>query len=636
MKHSEEYLNSFSVEHLKKFDEDYYNGKPSIPDSTYDEIRAVVKSKNPDHPYFSKVGAPPSAHLSQVELVIHMGSQQKVDTEDDIRRWYESSVGSGELLVMEKLDGSSVEIVYDNGVLQRVATRGDGTIGNDITANARKWKNIPLSIPRYDKFVVRGEAILSISTWKDKFPGTSNPRNTSNGTIMRKDGEKNEHVSVIVFDCDTDGEHGDLLPDRLDARLLLLHDLGFDVVPCMVASNIGDLRNIYNTYRDTTRKSLDYEIDGLILSCPKKSTIRELGYKDGGSRPRGQAAYKFPPEKGVSKVVNITLTMGHTGALIPTAEVEPVRIGGVTITSILLNNQEFVRDLNVNIGDTVMIERAGDVIPYMSKVVEKNSEGCFKYPSSCPYCDGPLSLEGRHIICFNEECEGKSYQIIKNWVNKLDIKHLGDTLLRVLYDLEMVKEIPDLYDLTVDSIKSIRVGNGVLGKSMAEKVISEIDKTREIPVDLLMGSVSVKFLGRSMAGHIGLAHPNDYFSVGLEELSSKENMGVNKASMMMDSLKNRRETIEKILTKVSILAPKQVEKLSSKFSGVALVFTGVRPTAEEKELFESNGGIIKDSVSKNATHLVQKSAESESSKSKKARDLGLQVIGYKDFQMMLS
>ena len=627
-------LMKYTTEDLKKLDSSYYNGESLIPDSEYDRIREEVRSDNPNDPYFNSIGASPSGHLSQVDLIMHMGSQQKVTTQEEIKNWYENSVKNGEVLLMEKLDGSSVEILYENGRLKRVSTRGDGSKGSDITENARRWKNLPGAIPRFDRFVVRGEALLPISVWKEEFEGTANPRNASNGTIMRKDGGKNEHITVVAFDCDS--EDKDTLPDAMDARLLALHDLGFDTVPCMVCQNIGDLNSAYEMYRDKTRAMLDYEIDGLIISCQRKSDILSLGYKDGGSRPRGQAAWKFPPEKGTTKVVAIHLTMGHTGAIIPTAELEPVKIGGVTVSNVLLNNFEFVRDLGVNIGDTVLIERAGDVIPYMSKVTEKGPNGGhFTHPDNCPFCNNPLSVDGRAVICTNEECEGKMFQVIKNWVNKLDIKHLGDTLLRTLYDLGMVDGIPDLYDLTVDSLKAVKVGNGILGKSMAEKVMTEINKTREVPCDLFMGSVSVKFLGRSMAGHIGLSHPAEYFSISKEDLASKENMGINKAEMMIESLKIRKEMIEKILSKISISQPKKVVVESSRFSGMAMVFTGVRPTKEEKEFFESNGGIIRDSVSKNATHLIQKSVESESSKSKKARDLGLKVIGYQEFSQLL-
>jgi DNA ligase (NAD+) len=619
-----------TIEDLKRFDAAYYNGEAEIPDSTYDRIREEVKARFPGDPYFNTVGAKP--HLSQVRLNIHMGSQQKVSTVDEIKRWYEGSVVSGEILVMEKLDGSSVELTYEDGVLQRVATRGDGTIGTDITDNARSWKNLPSTIPVMDRLIIRGEAMLSLSDWKEHFQSTANPRNAANGTIMRKNGENNNHITVTAFDCDSDTN---LLPDRMDSRLLLLQDLGFCTVPCMSCYNIADLNGIYSAYRDRTRASLDYEIDGLILSCTNKSDIINLGYKDGGSRPRGQAALKFPSEKGETTVLAINLTIGHTGALIPTAELEPVRIGGVTVSNVLLNNQQFIRDLGVDVGDRVLIERAGDVIPYMSKVLEKKRTGDgynhFQYPQHCPFCEKSLVEDGRAILCINPECEGKAFQVIKNWVRKLDIKHLGEGLLKVLYDTKMVQEIPDLYDLTVDSIKDLNVGNGVLGKSMAEKVMKEVDKTRELPVDLLMGSVSIKFLGRSMANHIGLGSPESYFSISPEELATKDNMGVNKAALMKESISARKPLIEKILRKISVVEPQKVDVTSDRFSGMVVVFTGVRLSKEDQEIFESNGGVIKDSVSKNATHLVQKSAESESSKSKKAKDLGLSVISLQDF-----
>jgi DNA ligase (NAD+) len=619
---------SYTIDDLKKFDSAYYNGEATIPDSTYDQIREEVRSKNPSDLYFSTVGASVPCHLGQVKLNIHMGSQQKVSTTEEIKRWYDGSVVSGEILIMEKLDGSSVELTYEAGKLQRVATRGDGIIGTDITDNARRWKNLPLEIPVTDRLIIRGEAMLSIADWVKHFPDTANPRNAANGTIMRKSGENNEHIMVIAFDCDADSN---LLPDRMDARLLLLQDLGFQTVPCMSCQDIVNLREIFAVYRDRTRPALGYEIDGLILSCVSKSTILDLGYRDGGSRPRGQTALKFPSERGETVVKAINLTIGHTGALIPTAELEPVKIGGVTISNVLLNNPQFIIDLGVNVGDRVMIERAGDVIPYMSSVIEKNSSGPFEYPTSCPFCSGSLVVDGRAILCVNDECDGRAFQLIKNWVKKLDIKHLGEGLLRTLYDEKTIQEIPDIYDLTADELEGVPSGNGILGKSMADKVMSEINKTREIPVDLLMGSVSIKFLGRSMANHIGLVSPQEYFSISAGELASKENMGINKAEMMLESIAMRKPLIEKILQKISVSQPKEVEVSSSRFSHMAVVFTGVRLSKEDQELFESNGGIVKDGVSKNATHLVQKSAESESSKSKKARELGLKVISINEF-----
>jgi DNA ligase (NAD+) len=271
----------------------------------------------------------------------------------------------------------------------------------------------------------------------------------------------------------------------------------------------------------------------------------------------------------------------------------------------------------------------------MSEVLEKNSEGHFQYPLHCPFCEKSLIKDGRAVLCVNDECDGRAFQLIKNWVNKLDIKHFGEGLLRTLYDTKVIQEIPDIYDLTADSLKDVSSGNGVLGKSMADKIMAEIDKTREIPVDLLMGSVSIKFLGRSMANHIGLSSPEEYFSASTSYLASRDNMGINKAEMMKTSINARKQLIEKILQKVKVTEPKVTTIAGDKFSQVVAVFTGVRLSKEDQELFESNGGVVKDSVSKNATHLVQKSADSESSKSKKAKELGLKVISLQDFLDMI-
>lgn len=628
-----------TIDTLKALDAAYFNGEATVPDSVYDQLKDEVKALFPNDPYFTTVGAAPASHLDPVPLNMHMGSQQKILFED-LQGWCEEVATGDSVLVMEKLDGSSVEATYLDGKLVRVATRGDGITGSDITRNAALWKGLPKSIASSDgsapsgMFVVRGEALMDIDVWKENFPEDSNPRNTANGIVMRKSDEEgdNSKIRMIAFDCSHQSA-----PDRIDSMLLMLSDYGFDVVPCMVARNLGEVVGAFRLYEAKARAALPYEIDGLILSVPTRSRIAELGYKDGGTRPRGQAALKFKAASGVTTVKAITLTIGHTGAIIPTAELEPVAVGGVVISNVLLNNQEFIRDLGVNVGDRVVVERAGDVIPYLRSVVEKIGDGYFRYPSDCPFCGSLLASQGRAIVCVNKQCHGRSFQMVKNWVKKLEIKQLGETLLRSLYDSGKVRTIPDLYRISIDDLATAKSGNGVLGRSLASRVMQEIDRTRMVDTNTFMGSVSVTFLGRSMAAHIGLAHPLDYFKIPLGELATKENMGVNKASMMLDSLMERQQLITELLSVVVIkeqLGGKE-PVTGGRLSGMAAVFTGVRPTKEERELFESLGGVIKDSVSKNATHLIQKSSSSESSKTAKARSLGLTILGYDDFLNLL-
>ena len=635
-------------EGLRRFDEAYYNGEALIPDPDYDRMRDEAREAFPNHPYWNTVGATAAGHLDKVPLTVHMGSQNKAHEEKDIIDWMHKH-GIRSVLMMDKADGSSVELTYRGGKLIQAVTRGDGKEGSLITNNALKWNNLPHTIKHTGTVVVRGEAILTKSAWKQPcFSDTANPRNAGNGTVMRKSGQNNEHIKFLAFNFEILDDHGQVTPPEpgttLKHKLDSLNDLGFETVEYHWAGKIDDVLELRKAWVEG-RNDLDYEIDGIVLSENDVATLEALGYSDGGTRPKGQIAWKFEAEQAITTVTSITITMGHTGAIIPTAKLEPVGIGGVTVSNVLLNNFKFIADLNLNIGDKVLVSRAGDVIPYIERVVEKNSEGPYLAPEVCPICGAPLVTEGKVTRCPNEECEGRAFQKLRNWVNKLDIKHLGDTLLEALYNNYGIGSIVQLYgfcgpDGTAQRawLSEVVIGNsGRLGEKMASKVTAEIEKTRRIPVDLLMGSLGIKFLGRSMAQHIGFDTVDQWLNATVEELATKDNMGINKAREMKASIDMTAPVIKSLIGVLTILpCSKQKPAADGKLTGTVICLTGVRMTADEKERFAALGGVEKSSVGKGLTHLVQKSADSESSKTQKARDLGCKIIGIDEFRAMLA
>lgn len=623
-------------------DNAYYNTGTSImSDREYDDLRAFVAlhhERDDVKEYLSKVGHKIPVHLEKVAHVMHMGSLSKALNFGDAKFWFSNTADSpSRMIASYKMDGSSAEAVYLDGNLIRVVTRGDGQHGSDITRTAKNWKNLPHKIRKTSGlFVVRGEAVLPISSWNEfvRKPGeVSNPRNSGNGIVSRKTDEDNMNSHIVFFAFDA-SEAERTFSER-ETTLVTLQSYGFNVVPWKRVDTIEEAKTWYDL-TVSARPNLDFEIDGVVLAVSNQLHYHRLGFTDSGTRPNGQVAWKFEAASAETTVIGITITQGHTGAIIPTAKLAPIQIGGVTVQNCLLNNFQFIKDLNLNIGDRVEISRRGDVIPYVERVISKNSDGPYPEPACCPFCDGDLANNGKALLCQNEECEGRQLQLLKNWINKNNIKFLGDELLKALYNGQSIHGIVDLYNLSVQDLAVVPVGQGILGESMATKIVAEISRTKEISVEDFMGSLGIKFLGRSMCQHIGLRTPMEYLECSVSELANKPNMGQNKAIMMKNSIMAKAELIEQLLEVLIIKNSEPKLKVEDgKLSGQTFVFTGVRLSKEEKDTMEALGGKEGSSVSANTTYLVQKTHESSSSKTKKAISLGVKVLSLEEFLQLL-
>ena len=626
---------------LDKADNAYYNsGKALMSDADYDKLKEKLLKLSPGHPRLSKVGSKVEAHRSEVKLLMHMGSQNKASTDEEFFTWY-NKIG-GTVSISDKQDGSSMEIVYENGKLNRVSSRGDGTIGLDITQNAMLWSNLPKTVDVDGQLIVRAEAYMKISVWKANFPGTDNPRNIANGIVSRKTDNEKDNRLIIIAAFDIVHPTDEYISQF--EKYYALRKLGFDVVRNFTASTVDGIKKIREQYVEE-RSNLNFEIDGMVVAYNDLAMQEKLGYSDNGTRPNGQIAWKFETAKGKTIVKGMTITMGSTGAIIPTIELEPIFVGGITISNVLQNNFDYIKDLDLNIGDEIEVERAGDVIPHVNKVITKHSIGPYPCPTHCFICNSPLEKvklvdgeEGRAIICVNIACPGRKVELIRNWIKKTGIKYAGDEVLTALTNGNnaIVNRISDLYKLTIDQLKDLNIGNGVLGKSNATKIMMEIEKTRIIDIDLFIGSLGIKFLGRAMAKHIGYGTAQEFIDADVDDLATKDNMGANKARDMKDSINKFKDIIIELQTYVKInQVQKKVINQNAKYANVTMCFTGIRPTDAERDQMEKVGIIEKSSVSKGLTYLVQKSKDSTSGKTEKALSYGTKILGYNEFQEMI-
>lgn len=624
------------VKLLKEASEAYYNSDETlISDVEFDALKEQLKQLDPTHEFLSEVGFKPTEMLTQVKHQIPMGSLNKT-TVEDFPTWHKKMKGpySGSL----KMDGSSIEIIYVNGRFVQAVTRGDGIIGEDVTQNVRKFKNVPLTMN--DKFTgsVRGEAILHIEDFQKYFSDKANPRNAANGTVRRKDGDRAEHLRFYAFDS----ANGKKFKTHTE-KLQYLKNNGFDVVRHITRGE--DVISWFNIIGQI-RSSLSFEVDGIVIRLDDEVAFETEG--EHGSCPKGAVVLKWEAMKAETVLIDVELTIGHTGAIIPTGKFNPVPIGGVTVSSVLLNNFDYIKGLDLEIGDTVLVERAGDVIPHVVKVVSKPK--CRKpiiLPTNCPFCGFKLEKMGVHLFCKNDDCDGKNLGLVDSWLRKRNIKFIGDGILEMLYNRGLVCKPQDLYYLKEDELSSLPLGNGIVGER-AKVIIAEIEKSKECFLNEFIGSLGVKFLGRRQAEIMvsqGVDTLEKFQIISIEKLSALEGFSTTKATGIVEGLAEMKETIKALLDAgVTITeTKKEVKKevVMGKLNGQSYCFTGginkvdangVRYTRSRMwELVEKNGGVVHEDVKSSTTFLVQADPSSQSSKTKKATKMGVGILGEEEF-----
>lgn len=615
----------------------YYNSGTSLmSDADYDTKVKQLRELDPNHTFFREVGAPLAEHLSKAKHKIPMGSLNNCSRDGDkanpsFKEWHKK-IGNLEVCLMHKLDGSSIELIYEDGGLKQALTRGDGDTGEVVTQNAIKFKSVPARVGGFTGSV-RGEALLLLEDFRQHFIEHANPRNAANGTVRRSDGTGSKYLSFIAYDVITEDQEFFNHSEKLE----FLKESGFNSVWYRTLKHSDDVLE-FHEHIAGVRQDLPYEIDGLVVITEDIAKFNELGWRD--NRPKGGIAFKFQALEATTELLGIKLSVGHTGAIYPTADLAPVEIGGVTVSSALLNNYEEIERLGVAIHDQVKVIRAGDVIPKIIGVAfpSPDRQPIFP-PGKCPSCESDLVKDGAHLFCRNDECEGKALRLIKTWITKRNIMYLGDELLVELYEKHGVKEPQDLYKLTEWYLAGIKRGAGVVG-SNSKRIMSELEKSKNCTLSDFVGSIGIKFLGRRQAEIMikqGINSLEAFLTTTTNSLQNLEGFSNTKADAVVQGIKKARQRIEALLEAgVKIVQDEEVVvQEGGAMSGKAVCFTGVRPKPEEQAKFVSLGGIVKDSVSKNTTHLIVKDVSTNSSKAKKANEMGVQVISYEEFQNWL-
>ena len=650
---------------LLKAADAYYNKSNSIiSDAEFDKLYDEFKSLHPNDPFLKTLGSPVdrSSAWEKATHKIPMGSLDKVTNSTEFHIWH-SKHNIYDFCVSEKLDGISIDLEYEKGKLICAITRGDGEIGEDITANVVRMQNVRKHLAETVHYYgnmsthkepftgsLRGEIILKQKDYESivaiqKLRGEEplkNLRNGASGVAKKRDGKYSEYLSIVYYDVtketSTKAAKFHFIKDNLGLPTAFIHLVDDGSIP--------DVIDIYDDYEAIRRASLDYEIDGLVVECNDIDQYTRLGSTDG--RPKGATAFKFTSIKKETTILDVTWQLGKSGTITPVAELEPINIGGVTVKRASLANLENFKYMNLHYGDIVLVSRRGDVIPYVEKVVSSVvNNKVIEHITNCPVCDTPTKVDGKFLVCPNPECDGSKIGDLKKWASVTEMQSLGmgGKTLEKLFDEGLVADVADLYTLQTSQLENLEG----FGKRSAEKIVEIIDNKRELPLAEFIGGLNIRNFSTSM---VELLVENGYdtldkiFALNLETLVSIKGIEEKTATTFLKGLNLKLEVINKLLKNgVKIKENKIMENSNDgNLSGKSFCFTGAVQALDEsgkrykrgklESLVKENGGEVK-SVSSGLTYLVQADPSSQSSKTKKALGLGIPVISDVDFLKML-
>ena len=643
----------------------YVLDEPTLSDTEYDRLFRQLEELEADHPELvipesptQRVGAEPSKEFGSVKHTIPLLSLANAMDENELRD-FDVSVkkilefeGEVEYAAEPKLDGLAVELVYENGKFVSGSTRGDGVTGEDITTNLRTVKSIPLrlraGITKIPSLLeVRGEVFLSIKSFRElnehqEVKGDklfANPRNAAAGSLRQLDPKitASRPLSILCYGVGaTEGFNSGNHWETLNR----LKELGFPVTVHGKLCNGIEEAIEYFREMEKVRDKLEFEIDGIVLKVNDLSFQDRLGAR--ARSPRWAIAGKFKPQQETTLIISISVQVGRTGALTPVAELEPVNVGGVIVKRATLHNQDEIDRKDVREGDRVIIQRAGDVIPEVVSVIKSKRNRASKpyhIPAECPVCGATVKrLPGEAVhTCQNRSCPAQLKESIKHFASKgaMDIDGLGDKLIEALVDKELIRNVSDLYTLTLEQLSSMER----MADKSGQNILSSLDKSRDTTLGRFLYALGIRHVGEQ-TGRVLADEFKDFESIRNAEVDSLESIeGV--GPIVARSVRNffrdgkNKYTIKRLF-QLGIKFSEIPEKRSDVLKGLTFVITGTfekRNRQEMKGIIQSAGGKVSSSVSKKTDYLV--AGENAGSKLKKANELGVNLISENKLSLLI-
>ncbi len=651
------------IERLKKLinyhNNLYYNlDNPILSDTQYDELYRQLKDLEEQYPQYrtknsptQRIGGQAGALFSPVRHAVPMLSLDNSYSPDDIREWYartEKSLQRNdfEMVVEAKIDGVSCSLTYENGILVTAASRGDGKVGEDITANARTIKNIPQKLENAPAGLleIRGEVYLEkkdLASLNQRQAGRgentfANTRNAAAGSLRQKDPQTTAQRSLKFF-AHSFGA-GNIAADSFSGFIDLCKQWGFAVCPARTqTTQIAEIIRFYNQF-ESSRHQLPFDVDGLVVKVNRFDFQRILGIT--AKSPRWAIAFKYPAPQATTTVNHILFSVGRSGVITPVAQLQPVAVGGVTISNATLHNFDEIKRLDIRVGDSVIIERAGEVIPKVVKVVEHKGTQEIMPPAICPSCAGPIYKEPDEVgyYCVNPSCPAQLRARLLHFASRgaMDIEGLGDVVTDQLLENHYIADFADIYNLTF--LHLLNLEN--FKDKKAQNLLDAIEASKQKPLSRLLFALGIAFVGAKTAEILA-----DRFrtldalkNASLEELQSVSEVGEIVSKSIYDFFRNPRaqEQIERLRAAgLNFTQPKK-ELAGNILEGKTLVFTGELKTMTRSQaelLAKEYGGKASGSVSQKTAYVV--AGEAAGSKLKKAQELGVPVLTEDEFLTLI-
>ena len=639
----------------------YVYDDPEISDFEYDRLYAELVRLEEENPqYFDptsptcRVGGKPLDKFEKVTHTVQMNSLSDVFEYAEIKDFVDrmAQIVENPIFSVEpKIDGLSVALTYENGILVNGATRGDGTVGEDVTQNIKTINSIPLSIDKPLSFCLRGEVYMPRRVFyalneerEEKGQQLlANPRNAAAGSLRQLDPKvcADRKLDIFIFNL----QSGDVF---LDGRTPTSHtntldtikELGFTVLKDRVC--VSSYEEIINHIEalGRMRDDLPYDIDGVVIKIDTLADRVKIG--EGTNTPKWAVAYKFPPEEKQTKLTDITIAVGRTGVLTPTACLEPVRLAGTSVSRATLHNLDFIRERDIKLGDIVTVRKAGDIIPEVLCAHPEKRDGTeveFFMPSHCPSCGEPVvrdDNDGAAIRCTNSSCPAQLSRSIEHFASKgaMNIDGLGPQIVNALLDNKLIKDCADLYTLDIENVAQIER----MGKKSAQNLINSISNSKSAGLERLIYALGIRNIGEVAASALADRYKilENLMKATKEELCEIQDFGEITADCVIDFFSHEQniELCNKLIG-LGLNTNSTFVQLDNRFEGLTFVLTGTLPTMSRdfaSGMIKDRGGKVSGSVSSKTSYVL--AGEDAGSKLVKAKNLGINIIDEEEFLKM--
>lgn len=641
---------------IEKANRNYYDlDAPTLEDDEYDALMRELRGIEQQFPELltadspsQRVGGTAQTTFEKVTHTVQMGSLQDVFDVSEVRDFYErvKAEGADEFTVEPKIDGLSVSLVYENGVLVQGSTRGDGFIGENITPNLKTIRSIPLNIPeKLPLLEVRGEVYMPKKSFgelcelqeKNGEPLPKNPRNAAAGSLRQKDSKITASRKLDIFCFNIQRIEGKELKTHSES-LEFIEKMGFRVIPDIRVCHTLDEITERISEIGQMRQSLPFDIDGAVVKVNDLSLRTEIGAT--AKVPKWAVAFKYPPEEKETTLRSIEINVGRTGALTPVAVFDPVQLAGTSVARAVLHNQDFITERDVRVGDTIVVRKAGDIIPEVVRSVKhaENSEPYF-IPTKCPVCGAAAVRDEDEAVirCQNPDCSAQLLRSLEHFASRpaMNIDGLGEAVVEQLVNADLVHTVADLYTLTLQDLTALER----FGEKSAVNLLKAIENSKQNEPDRLIFALGIRGIGQKAATLLmqKFGSVDSVMAASAEDIAAIDGFGEILADSVYNAMRepHRVKLIER-LKELGLKMTYSSKQVSDKLNGLTFVLTGTLPTLKRdqaKEMIEQRGGKVSGSVSKKTSYVV--AGEEAGSKLTKANELGITVLTEEQFLQMI-